>query len=96
MRAWKGSRRPVDGVLRGMIGAGVSKLVFGLGQVPQVWIPAQFCSSFNFPVMNSCDTAIWMTTVEPSLQGRMFAIQSLMFQLVSLIPDCGTTRRSRI
>ncbi|NDJ15974.1 MFS transporter [Myxacorys almedinensis] len=85
MSVWKGPKRRVDGVLRGMIGAGVSKLVFGLGRVPQVWIPAQVCSSFHFPLMGSCDTALWMTKVEASLQGRVFATQSLMFQTVGAI-----------
>lgn len=83
MSLWSGPQRRINGVLGGMIGAGVSKLVFGLGRVPVVWMPAQFCSSLNFPLMSSCDKAIWMSQVEPSIQGRVFATQSLMFQLVS-------------
>lgn len=85
MSLWGGPKRRIDGVLRGMIGAGVSKVVFGLGRVPQVWIPAQFCSSLNFPFLGSCDTAIWMSQVEPSMQGRVFATQSLMFQIVGAV-----------
>jgi MFS family permease len=82
---WGGQRQRIDGVLRGMIGAGISKIVFGLGRVPQVWLPAQFCSSVNFPILSSCDTAIWMTKVEPAIQGKVFAAQSLALQMVSAI-----------
>lgn len=85
MSLWGGPKRRIDGVLRGMIGAGVSKLVFGLGRVSQVWIPAQFCSSFHFPFLGSCNTAIWMSQVEPSIQGRVFATQSLMFQIAGAV-----------
>lgn len=80
---WGGFRRKIKGVFLGMIGAGVSKIVFGLGRTPWVWIPAQFCSSFHFPLNGSSDTAIWLAKVPPNLQGRVFAVRSLMFQLVS-------------
>ncbi len=41
---WGGFRRKIKGILLGMMGAGISKIVFGLGRTPWVWIPAQFCS----------------------------------------------------
>jgi MFS transporter, DHA3 family, macrolide efflux protein len=80
---WGGFNRRIDGLLVGMIGAGFSKTVFGLGQVPLVWIPAQFCSSLNFPLLGSSETAIWMAKVAPNIQGRVFAANSLILQLVS-------------
>jgi MFS transporter, DHA3 family, macrolide efflux protein len=82
---WGGFRHKIKGVLLGMIGAGLSKIVFGLGRTPWVWIPAQFCSSFNFPLNGSSDTAIWLTKVEPNVQGRVFAAQSLAVQLVAAV-----------
>ncbi|AFZ29291.1 major facilitator superfamily MFS_1 [Gloeocapsa sp. PCC 7428] len=82
---WGGPRQRINGVLCGMIGAGISKIVFGLGRFSQVWLPAQFCSSVNFPILSSCDTAIWMTKVEPEIQGKVFAAQSLVLQMVSAI-----------
>ncbi len=82
---WRGPSQRIDGVLRGMIGAGISKIVFGLGRGAQVWLPAQFCSSLNFPILGSCDTAIWMTKVEPAIQGKVFAAQSLALQVISAI-----------
>lgn len=82
---WGGFKQPIQGVLMGMIGAGLSKMTVGLGRVPQVWLPAQFCSSCNFPLMNSSKMAIWMTKVPPDLQGRGFAASAFLEQGVSTI-----------
>lgn len=82
---WGGTKRRINGVLSGMMGAGISKIIFGLGQTAFVWIPAQFCSSLNFPLMGSSDTSIWLTQVSPDIQGRILAMRSLMRQSVSAI-----------
>jgi MFS transporter, DHA3 family, macrolide efflux protein len=85
LSVWGGPRRRIHGYLLGMVGAGVSKAIFGLGQSPQIWLPAQFCSSLNFPLLESSQTAILLAKVAPEVQGRVFAARSLMFQLVSAI-----------
>ncbi len=82
---WGGFRRKIKGILFGMIGAGISKIVFGLGRTPWVWIPAQFCSSFNFPLNGSSDSAIWLAKVPPNVQGRVFAARSLLLQIASAV-----------
>jgi MFS transporter, DHA3 family, macrolide efflux protein len=82
---WGGFRRPIRGVLSGMIGAGLSKMMVGLGRVPQVWLPAQFCSSCNFPLMDSSETAIWMAKVPSEAQGRVFAASLFLGQCLSAI-----------
>ncbi|MBN8560716.1 MAG: MFS transporter [Leptolyngbya sp. UWPOB_LEPTO1] len=82
---WGGFRQPIRGVLVSMIGAGLSKMTVGLGRSAQVWLPAQFCSSSNFPLMESSETAIWMTNVKPGEQGRVFAANSLLGQCLSAI-----------
>jgi hypothetical protein len=68
-----------------MMGAGVSKTVFGLGRMPSIWIPAQFCSSLNFPLLSSSNTAIWLAKIDPNMQGRVFAAISLIKQVVAAI-----------
>lgn len=82
---WGGFRQKIKGVLLGMIGAGVSKIVFGLGKTPWVWISAQFCSSLTFPLKGSLDTAIWLAKVPPNVQGRVFAARSLLLQIASAV-----------
>lgn len=85
LSAWGGPKQNVGGMLAGFIGAGLSKTVFGLGRSPQIWIPAQFCSSLNFPLLGSSETAIWMTQIAPAQQGRVFAANALVVQVVSAV-----------
>lgn len=85
LSAWGGTKRRVNGMLAGFMGAGVAKTVFGLGQNLTVWLPAQFCSSLNFPLLGSSETALWMEVTPPKLQGRVFAANSLVIELVSAI-----------
>ena len=82
---WGGSKRQIHGFLLGMMGAGVSKTIFGLGQGLMIWLPAQFCSSLNFPMLRSSSTAILLSKVKPDIQGRVFATESIMQQIVSAI-----------
>ncbi|MBV6622431.1 MAG: MFS transporter [Rivularia sp. (in: Bacteria)] len=82
---WGGSKRRIHGFLLGMMGAGISKTIFGLGQALMIWFPAQFCSSLNFPMLTSSSKAILLSKVKPDLQGRVFASESIMQQIVSAI-----------
>lgn len=82
---WGGSKRRIHGFLLGMIGAGISKTIFGLGQALMIWLPAQFCSSLNFPMLRSSSTAILLSKVKPDVQGRVFASESVIQQIVSAI-----------
>ena len=85
LSAWGGTKRRVNGMLMGFMGAGAAKTVFGLGQSLTVWLPAQFCSSLNFPLLGSSQKALWMSAVPPELQGRVFAADELVIRLVSAI-----------
>jgi MFS family permease len=78
LSVWGGHKRRIHSLLLGMVGAGFSKIIFGLARIPLIWIPAQFCSSFNFPAISSSDRAIWLTKVEPDLQGKVLATHTLI------------------
>jgi MFS transporter, DHA3 family, macrolide efflux protein len=45
-----------------------------------VWLPAQFSASALFPLFGSVEQAIWLSQVEPKIQGRVFAVQLLSQQ----------------
>ena len=85
LSAWGGPKNRITGMLVGFIGAGVSKALFGLGRSPLIWLPAQFCSSLNFPLLGSSESALWMTQIAPEKQGRVFAANALVLQIVSAI-----------
>lgn len=85
LSVWGGYKRRINGFLLGMIGAGISKIVFGFGQGLMIWLPAQFCSSLNFPMLTSSKTAILLSKVRPDVQGRVFAVESSIQQIVSVI-----------
>lgn len=80
-----GPQRRVHGMLSGFIGAGIAKIVFGWGQSFKVWVPAQFCSSLNFPLLGSSRTALWMEAIKPEIQGRVFAANSFVLESVTAI-----------
>jgi MFS transporter, DHA3 family, macrolide efflux protein len=85
LTSWGGTKKRVNGMLLGFMGAGAAKTIFGLGQSLTIWLPAQFCSSLNFPLLESSETALWMEAVPPRLQGRVFAANSFVLELVSAI-----------
>ncbi|PZD72610.1 hypothetical protein C1752_03446 [Acaryochloris thomasi RCC1774] len=85
LTAWGGPKQRIHGLLIGFMGAGLAKTFFGLGQNLKVWVPAQFFSSLNFPLLGSSETAIWMESTTPEIQGRVFAANSLVLQGVSTI-----------
>ena len=85
LSAWGGTKRRVKGMLAGFMGAGIAKTIFGLGQSLTVWLPAQFCSSLNFPLLGSSQKALWMEAVPSKLQGRVFAADELVVKLISAI-----------
>lgn len=85
LSVWGGPKGRMTGMLMGFAGAGLSKAVFGLGRSPAIWLPAQFFSSFNFPLIGSSETAIWMESIAPEIQGRVFAANALVIQVVSAL-----------
>ena len=85
MSTWSGPKSRIQGMLLGMIGAGCSKIAFGLGNSPLVWIPTQFCSSLNFPLLGSMSDAIWLSKIKPEIQGRVFSARSLVLMITSTL-----------
>lgn len=81
LSVWGGSKRRVQGLAIGMIGVGISRALFGVGRSPLIWLPSQFCSSLQFPLFGSSEQAIWLTRIQPNLQGRVFAVQGLSQQV---------------
>src|SRR5262249_45635444 len=79
---WRGRQRRIHTVL---LGAALSFLVgdvlFAVGREVIVWTLAALCGSFFIPLIMSANRAIWQTHVPPAVQGRVFAVQSMLQQL---------------
>lgn len=80
---WGGPKRRVGGMLAGFMGAGLAKTFFGLGQSLSVWLPAQFISSFSFPLIEGSEMALWTLATPAEVQGRVFAAHFLTYELVT-------------
>lgn len=85
LSVWGGPKQRIQGILLGFMGVGLSKLVFGWGQSTRIWLPAQFCSSLSFPLLESSETATWMESTVPELQGHVFAANELVIQLMGAL-----------
>ncbi|MEO0375160.1 MAG: MFS transporter [Cyanobacteria bacterium P01_A01_bin.17] len=81
---WGGPKRRVSGMLTGFIGAGLAKIVFGLGQSLRIWLPAQFFSSMSFPLILGSEMSLWSLATPAAVQGRVFASHILTYDLVSV------------
>ncbi|MEM8639252.1 MAG: MFS transporter [Cyanobacteria bacterium P01_G01_bin.54] len=77
---WDGTQRREQDLALGMMGVGLSRIAFGWGRSPAVWLITQFLASLQFPLFGSAEQALWLATVEPQLQGRVFALQRLSQQ----------------
>ncbi|ARV60178.1 MFS transporter [Nostocales cyanobacterium HT-58-2] len=81
--SWGGFKRQIHGMLLGMVGTGLIKTLFGVGMIPLIWISTQFCSSLTYPLLGSSSDTIWLSKVRPNLQGRVFAMRSVITLLTS-------------
>jgi MFS transporter, DHA3 family, macrolide efflux protein len=80
-----GFASPLQGVFVGMTGAGISKIIFGMNNMPLIWIIAQFFSSFHFPILGSAETTIWLRETPLNNQGKIIAFQRMFVLIFSLI-----------
>lgn len=80
---WGGPKRRIHGLLvgRGLV-FGLEAFL-GLAKLPSVWLGANFLAGLFKPLANSCENAIWLSKVDPHLQGRVFSASSFLFGLTS-------------
>ena len=80
---WGGPKLRIHGILIGSGMVALTKMFLGLGTEPLVWIiTATFCGFF-IPWLGSCNQAIWLSKVEPSIQGKVFASRFLIAQITT-------------
>jgi len=81
LTAWGGFKRKTATVVLGWSLFGLFTVIFGLARAPVLWMVAQFMFTFTIPFVNGSNQAIWMSKVDPSMQGRVFSIRRMVAQV---------------
>ncbi|MBE9223810.1 MFS transporter [Cyanobacterium stanieri LEGE 03274] len=82
---WGGFSRPFLGIVMAMMGAGISKIIFGVGNTAFIWTVAQFFSSLNFPMLGSSQKTVWLKKIPVDIQGKILAFEGMCVLICSLI-----------
>ncbi len=78
---WGGPKSRIHGLLAGNAIWRLGLLTLSLAQGIGLKIVAAFVSGFSSPFPSSCNQAIWLSKVEPNIQGRVFATRFLIAQI---------------
>ncbi len=78
MVAWGGPRRLVHGVLGFGLLQGLMAFVAGLRPSALLFGIGAFGFLFATPLIGGCNETIWMRTVPPEMQGRVFAARNMV------------------
>lgn len=78
MSFWGGSRQRIHALLGFTLLGGLSIVMAGVKPAAPVFFAAAFTYFFGFPIVNSCDQAIWQSKVELAVQGRVFALRRML------------------
>lgn len=80
---WGGPKRRIHGLLLGNALAHLGLLPLGLARSPAIWAAAGSFSGFFMPWLGVFNQGIWLSKVEPEVQGRVFASRYLIAQVAS-------------
>ena len=78
---WGGPKRRIHGLLVGNTIWKLGLFTLSLAQGIYVKIIAAFISGFSSPFPSSCNQAIWLSKVEPDIQGRVFAARFIIAKI---------------
>jgi hypothetical protein len=85
LSVWGGPKPRIHGLLLGSAFGEFSAMILGLARSQPIWMFSGFASAFCSPFFGSSNQAIWLSKVEPEVQGRVFAIRYLIAQITSPI-----------
>ncbi|MCX7594876.1 MAG: MFS transporter [Fischerella sp.] len=78
MSVWGGPKNRILGVFGFTLLGGLSILLAGLMPSVPIFFAAAFIYYFGVSIINGCDQAIWQSKVAPAVQGRVFAVRSML------------------
>ncbi len=80
---WGGPKRRIHGLLLGNALAHLGLLPLGLTRSLAIWVPSASFSGFFMPWLGVFNQGIWLSKVEPEVQGRVFASRYFIAQVAS-------------
>ncbi|MFN2185826.1 MAG: MFS transporter [Anaerolineae bacterium] len=83
MSAWGGPSRKMNGVYAFIAVFSLGYLIIGLRESAVTIGLGMFVLLFSLPLAAGCSQVIWMSKVEPQIQGRVFAIRSMIATAIS-------------
>jgi len=83
MSAWGGPRRKMNGVYAFIALFSLGYLIIGLWESAIAIASGMFVLLFSVPIAAGSSQVIWMSKVQPELQGRVFAIRSMIATAIS-------------
>jgi predicted MFS family arabinose efflux permease len=78
--AWKGTSRRVLGIIASSVVLGVMLMVIGVSTWAVSVVAALWLGMFVVPLSQAMSQSIWLAKVEPDVQGRVFAVRSMIAQ----------------
>jgi MFS family permease len=78
MSVWGGPKKLIQGVLVPELVLGMAIMVAGSRPYPVLVASMVFLFSFCLPIILSCSQVIWQRNVEPEVQGRVFAVRTMI------------------
>ncbi len=79
---WGGPKLRIYGILLGSALTEFSKMLFALGRTPLIWMITATSAGFFSPFTGSFNQAIWLSKVDPAIQGKVFAARYLITQMI--------------
>jgi hypothetical protein len=83
MSAWGGPARKMNGVYGFIALFSLGYLIIGLWESAIAIGSGMFVLLFSVPLAAGCSQVIWMSKVEPELQGRVFAIRGMIASAIT-------------
>ncbi len=85
LSVWGGFKRRIDGLLLGTIFYYGIMVVFGLVNLPALWMITGFLATVFWPLITSSNQVIWLSKVPSNIQGRVFTTRYLLTLIASPI-----------
>lgn len=83
LMVWNGPKKKIRGIFTAIFVIGIGTIAMGVGKSAIVWSVSSLIMMFSAIQANAFSQAFWQSKVEPDIQGKVFAVRSMMSDLAS-------------